>query len=76
VGEEARECGWRTVRSQGRWWEPVSRQESLGADGETSEANKSACAELRKESSERARGWGTSAGYGRLSGGIRGRSKG
>jgi len=46
-----------------------------GADGERSGANKIGCQELRKEPSERARGWGTSAGYGRIQGGIRGRSK-
>jgi len=49
---------------------------SLRADCETSGANKIGCGELRKEPSERARGWGTSAGYGIIQGGIRGRSKG
>ena len=49
---------------------------SPGADAERSGANKIGCGELRKEPSERARGWGTSAGYGRIQGGIRGRSKG
>jgi len=53
--------------------------ESLGAeskspeaDGERNGANKIGCGELRKEPSKRARGWGTSAGYGRIRGGIRG----
>jgi len=31
------------------------------------------CGELRKEPRERARGWGTSAGYGRIQGGSEGR---
>jgi len=47
-----------------------------GADGERSRANKIGCGELRKEPSKRARGWGTSAGYRSIQGGIRGRSKG
>ena len=55
---------------------PGADSKSLGADGERSGANKIGCGELRKEPSERARGWRTSAGYGRIQGGIRGRSKG
>jgi len=49
---------------------------SPGTDGERSGANKIGCGELRIEPSERATGWGTSAGYGRIEGRIRGRSKG
>ena len=49
---------------------------SPGADGERSGTNKIGYGELRKEPSERARGWETSAGYGRIQGGIRGGSKG
>jgi len=45
---------------------------SPGADGKRNRANKIGCGELRKEPRERARGWGTSAGYGRLQGEIRG----
>jgi len=55
---------------------PRADCKSPGADGERSGANKIGCGELRKEPSERARGWRTSAGYGRLQGGIRERSKG
>ena len=55
---------------------PRADSKSAGANGERSGANKIGCGELRKEPSERARGWGTSAGYGRIQGGIRGRSKG
>jgi len=55
---------------------PQADSKSLGADGERSGANKIGCGEQRKEPSERAMGWGTSAGYGRIHGGIRGRSKG
>jgi len=55
---------------------PRADSKSPGADGERSGANKIGCGELRKEPSERAWGWGTSAGYGRIQGGIRGRSKG
>jgi len=55
---------------------PGADGESPGADGERSGANKIGCEELRKEPSERARGWERSAGYGRIQGGIRGRSKG
>jgi len=55
---------------------PGADSKSLGADGERSGANKIGCRELRKEPSQRARGWGTSAGYGRIQGGIRGRRKG
>jgi len=54
-----------------------ANSKSLGADGKRNGANKIGCGELRKEPSERARGWGMSAGYGRIQGGIRGwRSKG
>ena len=49
---------------------------SPGADSRRSGANKIGCGELRKDPSERARGWGTSARYGKIQGGIRGRSKG
>jgi len=49
---------------------------SPGAEGERSGVNKIGCGELRKEPSERARAWGTSARYGRIQGGIRGRSQG
>ena len=63
---EAREDGGSPrVDSKSRW-----------ADGERYRANKIGCGELRKEPSQRARGWGTCAGYGRIQGGIRGRSKG
>jgi len=55
---------------------PRADSKSPGADGERSGANKLGCGELRKEPSERERGWGTSAGYGSIQGGIRGRSKG
>jgi len=55
---------------------PRADSKSPGADGERSGANKIRCGKLRKEPSERARGWGTSAGYGRIQGGSRGRSKG
>ena len=55
---------------------PRPDSKSPGADGERSGANKLGCGGLRKEPSERARGWGTSAGYGRIQGGIRVRSKG
>jgi len=55
---------------------PRADSKSPGVDGERSGANKIGCAELRKEPRERARGWGTSARYGRIQGGIRGRSKG
>jgi len=34
-------------------------------------ANKIGCGELRKEPSERARGWGMSSGYRRIQGGVR-----
>jgi len=70
VGEETWECVRRTVRSQ------RVDSKSPGADGERGGANKTGCGELRKEPSERARGWRTSAGYERIQGGIRGRSKG
>ena len=50
---------------------------SLGADGKRNGVNKIGCGELRKEPSERVRGWGKSARYGRIQDGIRGwRSKG
>ena len=39
---------------------------SPGADGEMSGANKIGYGELWTEPSKRARGWGTSAGYGRI----------
>ena len=55
---------------------PRADSKSLGADGERNEANMIGCGELRKDPSERARGWETSAGYGRIQAGIRGRSKG
>ena len=56
---------------------PEADCKSPGADGERNGANKIGCGELMKEPSERARGWGTFAGYGRIQGGIRGwRSKG
>ena len=55
---------------------PRADSNSPGAGGERSGANKIGCGELRKEPSERARGWGISAGYGRIQGRIRGRSKG
>jgi len=55
---------------------PRADSKSPGADGESSGANKIGCGELRKQPSERARGWGTFAGYGSIQGGIRGRSKG
>jgi len=55
---------------------PRADRKSPGVDGERSGPNKIGCGELRKEPSERARGWGTSTGYGRIQGGIRGRSKG
>jgi len=45
---------------------------SPGADGERNGANKIGCGELRKEPSEWARGWGTSAGYRKIQGGITG----
>jgi len=51
-------------------------RKSPGADGERSGINKIGRGELRKEPSERARGWRTSAGDGRIQGGIRERSKG
>ena len=50
---------------------------SRAMDGERNRANKIRCGELRKESRERARGWGTSTGHGRTQDGITGwRSKG
>jgi len=55
---------------------PRVNGKSPEVDGERSGANKIGCGEPRKEPSERARGWGTSAGYGRIQGGIRGRNKG
>ena len=55
---------------------PRVDSQSPVADGERYGANKIGCGELRKEPSQRARGWGTCAGYGRIQGGIRGRSKG
>jgi len=55
---------------------PRADSKSPGAAGARSGANKIGCGELRKEPSERARGCGTSAGYGKIQGGIRGRSKG
>jgi len=55
---------------------PRADSNSPGAGGERRGANKIRCGELRKEPSKRARGWRTSAGYGRIQGGIRGRSKG
>jgi len=55
---------------------PQAEGKSPGADRERREANKIGCGELRKEPSERARGCGTSAGYGRIQGGLRRRSKG
>jgi len=55
---------------------PPADSKSPGVDGERSGTNKIGCGELRKVPSKRARGWGTSAGYGRIQGGIRGRSKG
>jgi len=55
---------------------PRADSKSPGADGERSGANKIGCGELRKEPSKRARRWGMSAGYGRIQGGIRGRSNG
>jgi len=54
---------------------PRAESKSPGADGERSRANMIGCGELRKEPSESARGWGMSARYGRIQGGIRGRSK-
>ena len=55
---------------------PRADSNSPGADGARNGVNKIGCGELRKEPSERARGWGTSTGYGRMQGGIRGwRSK-
>jgi len=53
-----------------------AESKSRGADGKRNGANKIGCGELRKEPSERARGWGTFTGYGRIQSGIRGRSKG
>ena len=47
-----------------------AESKSRGADGKRNGANKIGCGELRKEPRERARGWGTSAGYGRLQGEI------
>jgi len=55
---------------------PRADSKSLGADGDRSGAKRIGCGELRKEISERARGWGMSAGYWRIQGGVRGRSKG
>jgi len=56
---------------------PRVDSKSPGVDGERNRVNKIVCGELRKEPSEKARGWGTSAGYGRIHDGIRGwRSKG
>ena len=56
---------------------PRADSKSPRADGKRGGVNKTGCGERRKEPSERARGWGTSAGYGRIQGGIRGwRSKG
>ena len=54
---------------------PRADSKSLGAEGERNVANKIGCGELRKEPSERARGWETSARYGRIQAGIRGWSK-
>ena len=54
---------------------PRADSKSPGTDGERSGVNKIGCEELRKEPSGRATGWGTSAGYGRIQGRIRGRSK-
>ena len=51
---------------------PRADSKSLRADGKRNGVNKTGCSELRKEPSERARGWGRSAGYGRIQGGIRG----
>jgi len=55
---------------------PRAESKSPGADGERNGANKIGYGELRKEPSQRARGWGASAGYGRIQDRIRGRSKG
>jgi len=55
---------------------PGGDSKSPGADRERSGANKIGCGELRKEPSERARGWRTCAAYGSIQGGIRGMSKG
>ena len=56
---------------------PRADTKSAGTDGERNQANKIGCEELRKEPSERARGWWMSARYGRIQGGIRERwSKG
>jgi len=44
---------------------PADRK-SPRADSDRNGANEIGCAELRKDSGERARGWGTSAGYGRI----------
>ena len=56
---------------------PPADRKSPEVDGKRNGANNIGCGELRKEPSERAMGWRTSAGYGRIQGGIRGwRSKG
>jgi len=51
---------------------PRADSKSTGVEGKRNGANKIGCGELRKEPCERARGWETSAGYGRIQGGIRG----
>ena len=77
MGDEARECVWGTVRSQGRQWERASGHQESGHRGKRNGANMRGFGELRKEPRERARGWGTTAGYGRIQDGIREwRSKG
>ena len=55
---------------------PRADSKSPGADGKRNGANNIGCAKLRKVPGKRARAWGMSAGYGRIQGGIRGRSKG
>jgi len=45
---------------------------TVEADTERNGINKIGSGELRKEPSERARGWRTSPKYGRIQGGIRG----
>ena len=56
---------------------PRADSKCRGADSEMNGANKIGCGELRTEATEMTRGWGRSAGYGRIRGGIRGwRSKG
>ena len=52
------------VRDVGRSL-PADRK-SPRADGDRNGANEIGCGELRKDSGERARGWGISAGYGRI----------